>query len=39
MVHVFPSNVAVLKAAKEALDDIGEFLKSQLLGEPAVIAD
>jgi len=39
MVHVFPSNVAVLKAAKEALDDIGEFLKSQLPGEPAVIAD
>lgn len=38
MPHVFPSNVALLKAAKEALDDVGGFLKEQLLGEPSVIA-
>jgi monoterpene epsilon-lactone hydrolase len=30
MIHVFPSNVALLKAAKEALDDIGDFLNRQL---------
>jgi monoterpene epsilon-lactone hydrolase len=30
MVHVFPSNVAVLRAAKEALDDIADFLRRQL---------
>ena len=30
MTHVFPSNVA-LQAAKEALDDIGDFLNRQLL--------
>jgi monoterpene epsilon-lactone hydrolase len=30
MTHVFPSNVALL-AAKEALDDIGDFLNRQLL--------
>jgi len=39
MVHVFPSNVAQLKAAKEALDDIGDFLKIQLRAEAAAIAD
>lgn len=26
MVHVFPSNLAFLRAAKEAIDDIGDFL-------------
>jgi acetyl esterase/lipase len=31
MIHVFPSNVALLKAAREALDNIGEFLNRQLL--------
>jgi monoterpene epsilon-lactone hydrolase len=30
MVHVFPSSVALLHAAKEALDDIGDFLREQL---------
>jgi epsilon-lactone hydrolase len=30
MMHVFPSNLALLKAANEALDDIGGFLKTQL---------
>lgn len=30
MIHVFPSNVALLHAAKEALDDIGDFLREQL---------
>lgn len=30
MVHVFPSNVAMLKAAKEALDSIGGFLRQSL---------
>jgi hypothetical protein len=30
MVHVFPSNVALLHATKEALDDIGDFLREQL---------
>jgi len=30
MVHVFPSNVELLQAAGEALDDIGEFLYSYL---------
>ena len=30
MVHVFPSNVELLQAAREALDDIGEFLYSHL---------
>jgi acetyl esterase/lipase len=38
MIHVFPANVALLKAAKEALDDVGEFLRWQLLGEPAAVA-
>jgi len=38
MIHVFPSNVALLKAAKEALDDVGKFLRWQLLGEPAAVA-
>jgi acetyl esterase/lipase len=27
MVHVFPSNVSTLHAAKAALDDIGDFLR------------
>lgn len=30
MIHVFPANLAMLKAAGEALDDIGAFLRSQL---------
>jgi monoterpene epsilon-lactone hydrolase len=34
MTHVFPSNVALLHAAKEALDDIGNFLRQQLVGDP-----
>ena len=34
MIHVFPSNVVLLHAAKEALDDIGGFLRQQLLDEP-----
>jgi epsilon-lactone hydrolase len=34
MTHVFPSNVALLHAAKEALDDIGNFLREQFVGEP-----
>jgi epsilon-lactone hydrolase len=29
MTHVFPSSVALLYAAKEALDDIGGFLRQQ----------
>jgi monoterpene epsilon-lactone hydrolase len=28
MVHVFPANIELLQAAREALDDIGEFLRS-----------
>jgi acetyl esterase/lipase len=34
MIHVFPSNVALLHAAKEALDDIGNFLREQFVGDP-----
>jgi acetyl esterase/lipase len=34
MIHVFPSNVAVLHAAKEALDDIGDFLRQQFSMSP-----
>jgi acetyl esterase/lipase len=34
MIHVFPSNVALLRAAKEALDDIGDFLRQQFVGDP-----
>jgi acetyl esterase/lipase len=30
MVHVFPANVAMLKAAPEALDGVGAFLRSAL---------
>ena len=30
MIHVFPSNVTLLKAAREALNDIGKFLHLQL---------
>jgi epsilon-lactone hydrolase len=30
MVHVFPSNLELLDAAREALDDIGEFLRFYL---------
>jgi len=33
MIHVFPSNVALLHAAKEALDDIGDFLRQQFVGD------
>jgi epsilon-lactone hydrolase len=33
MIHVFPCNVPLLHAAKEALDDIGDFLRQQLLGD------
>ena len=33
MTHVFPSSIALLHAAKEALDDIGDFLRRQFLGE------
>jgi acetyl esterase/lipase len=29
MIHVFPSNIAVLHSANEALDDIGDFLRQQ----------
>jgi epsilon-lactone hydrolase len=29
MIHVFPSNIANLRAAKQALDDIGSFLRRQ----------
>jgi acetyl esterase/lipase len=32
MIHVFPSNVALLRAAREALDDVGDFLHRQMLG-------
>jgi hypothetical protein len=38
MIHVFPSNVALLKAAREALDDVGDFLNRRLLGEPVAAA-
>jgi acetyl esterase/lipase len=34
MTHVFPSNVALLHAAEEALDDIGNFLRQQFVGDP-----
>jgi hypothetical protein len=35
MIHVFPTNLELLQAAGEALDDTGEFLRSFLekLGE------
>jgi acetyl esterase/lipase len=33
MTHVFPSSIALLHAAKEALDDIGDFLRRQFLDE------
>ena len=33
MMHVFPSNLALLQAANEALDIIGGFLKQQLSGD------
>ncbi len=33
MMHVFPSNLAVLEAANEALDDVGDFLKQQFSGD------
>jgi acetyl esterase/lipase len=38
MIHVFPSNVALLKAAKEALNEVGDFLRWQLLGDAAAVA-
>ena len=34
MVHVFPSNVELLQAAREALDDIGKFLFSRFADRP-----
>jgi acetyl esterase/lipase len=34
MTHVFLSNVALLHAAKEALDDIAKFLRQQFAGGP-----
>jgi len=37
MTHVFPSNIALLRAAKEALDDVGDFLNRQLLEDPIAI--
>jgi monoterpene epsilon-lactone hydrolase len=33
MVHVFPANLALLRAATEALELIGEFLRAHLVGE------
>jgi len=33
MVHVFPSNLALLQAAREALDITGEFLRAVLAGK------
>jgi hypothetical protein len=30
MVHVFPANLALLRAAREATDDIGAFLRRHL---------
>jgi DNA-binding transcriptional LysR family regulator len=33
MVHVFPANLALLRAAKEALELIGAFLRAHLLDE------
>ncbi len=33
MIYVFPSNLALLQAANEALDNIGHFLKQQLSGD------
>lgn len=34
MIHVFPSNIAILGAAQQALDDIGRFLREHLLATP-----
>ena len=34
MIHVFPSSLANLQAAKEALDDIGDFLRQQFSMSP-----
>jgi monoterpene epsilon-lactone hydrolase len=34
MIHVFPSNIALLKAAEEALKNIGDFLKSRASSSP-----
>jgi len=39
MIHVFPSNVATLQAAKEALDDIGDFLRQQFSMSPGQTVD
>ena len=39
MTHVFPSNVTLLHAAKEALDDIGNFLRQQFVGDPDAAAN
>jgi acetyl esterase/lipase len=35
MIHVFPSNVTLLQAAKEALDDMGDFLREQCVAGSA----
>jgi hypothetical protein len=35
MIHVFPSNLALLRAARKALDDIGDFLRQQMFGDPS----
>ena len=35
MVHVFPANLALLRAAREATDEIGAFLRSRL-ADPAI---
>ena len=39
MMHVFPSNLAILQAANEALDNIGDFLKQQLSGDAQATDD
>jgi monoterpene epsilon-lactone hydrolase len=33
MIHVFPANLALLRAAREALELIGAFLRAHLVGE------
>jgi acetyl esterase/lipase len=35
MTHVFPANITVLRAAREALDITGEFLRRNLAAHPA----
>ena len=36
MIHVFPANLALLRAAKEALELIGAFLRAHLVEENSV---